>query len=196
MEIGAHTLHRPLYDLYRYSANLFDYITPSEFNPVFGSVAKKVVAISRGGGRHYFDKTVYLRFIPLALAIYGFRRWKKDNSKKHDFPVIVFSLSLFASILASLAPTVSLGFFEIPTPSYFIYKVLPMFRYYSRFGVLAILSISILAAYEFCYLQANLKKECLKKYVGYLLIAAIFIEFMIIPPFRVKDMSKVPEVYQ
>jgi len=194
MEVGAHTLHRAFYDLYHYSTSIFQYITPSIFNPIYGHLAQHIQAVTKSGG-HYFDETVFLGFIPIALAVYGFYRWKRDPTKKNNFVFWIFILSLFVAIYSSLPPTISLGFIKIPTTSYFLYKILPVFRYYSRFGVLAILSISVLAAIGFSYLQEGIKGNRYKNLFGYLIVGMIFVEFMVIPPFRTKDMTQVPEAY-
>ena len=186
---------RPESALYRYSAKPLEYLIPSEFNPVTGSVAKDLAERVHGGGRHYFDKTVFLGFLPLGLAAFGVMRWRRTRDREMEFPVVLFTVTGLAAVLFSLAPHVSLGVFEVPTGSALAYPVFPMFRYVSRFGLVAILSVAVLAAVGFRFLEGRLRTDAGKWLAAFGLSAVILAEHAIGPPYQVKDMTVVPPAY-
>lgn len=186
---------RPESALYRYSAKPLEYLIPSEFNPVTGSVAKDLAERVHDGGRHYFDKTVFLGFLPLGLAAFGVMRWRRTREREIEFPVVLFTVTGLAAVFFSLAPHVSLGVFEVPTGAALAYPVFPMFRYVSRFGLVAILSVAVLAAVGFRFLEGRLRTDAGKWLAAFGLGAVILAEHAIGPPYQVKDMTVVPPAY-
>lgn len=194
-EVAQQGFVRPESALYRYSTKPLEYLIPSEFNPVTGSVAKDLAERVHGGGRHYFDKTVYLGFLPLGLAAFGVMRWRRTRDREMEFPVVLFTVTGLAAVFFSLAPHVSLGVFEIPTGSALAYPVFPMFRYVSRFGLVAILSVAVLAAVGFRFLERRIGANGGKWLAAFGLSAVILAEHAIGPPYQVKDMTAVPAAY-
>ncbi len=186
---------RPESALYRYSARPLEYLMPSEFNPIAGRIAEKAVSRVHDGGRHYFDKTVYLGFLPLGLAAFGVIRWRRTRDRDVEFPIILFTVTGLAAVFFSLAPHVSLGVFEVPTGSALAYQVFPMFRYVSRFGLVAILSVAVLAAVGFRFLEGRIRSDAGKWLAAFGLGAVILVEHAIGPPYQVKDMTVVPGAY-
>ena len=75
------------------------------------------------------------------------------------FYVKLFLFITFVGILFSMPPYWNFGIFKIYFPSFFMYKILPMFRAYARFGILVMLSISVLAGIGFMRLVSTKKNK-------------------------------------
>lgn len=105
---------------------------------------------------------------------------------------------IFLAILAwffSQPPWWKIGQVKIYMPSFFMYKVLPMFRAYCRFGIVVILAVAVLAGFGLKIILEKFKKRMLKITVAFLFYGLVLFEFWNYPPFKVIDLSKVPQVY-
>lgn len=161
----------PIKDLFKYSAHWYDYFVPSEFHPIFGKWVQ-------GLGRHYFERSLYLGYLPIVLGLWAM-------VKKKDSTVRFFGVTAVLFFVFSLPPVL----FKIPNFSFFAYKLFPMFRVYARMGFLVIFSVAVLAGY-------GLAEMRLRRYAVCLFIAVILFEYLNFPPFHNVELSKVPYVYQ
>jgi len=191
----------PLKDLYRYSARVSDYFAPSEYHPIFGKVDFWFMKPYTEASRHWAERTLYLGIIPLFLTAYGVAGWWKRKKremtgKKEDFiiPFFIFSASL--AFIFSLAPTIEVFGSPIPMPSFFMYKIAPMFRCVCRFGAVVILCVSVLAGFGIKELLRRLQSKAKQMAVTCFVVCFIVFEFIVIPPFRNVDLSKTPSVYE
>ena len=141
--------------LFAQSARPLSYLLPASTHPFFGPLTKKMFG-SIFYGRGSIEQTLYLGWIPLILAYAAFRRWKYKRSyvnqypdylsSKDNFYIGFFIFSAWLAFFFSMPPYVDLGIFKFYFPSFFIYKILPMFRAYARFGMIVMFCVSILAA--------------------------------------------------
>jgi hypothetical protein len=101
----------------------------------------------------------------------------------------------FVTWFFSQPPWWKLGPLKIYMPSFFMYKLMPMFRAYSRFGIVLMLAIAVLAGYGLKYLLERFKSAHTKFLVAVLFCGLILFEFWNYPPYKVVDVSRVPAVY-
>jgi hypothetical protein len=175
-------LSQPIGDLFKYSAHWYDYFLPSEFHPFFGFLAAKL-------NRHYFERSLYLGFVPLLLAVWGcIKGWSNNNIRFIAITGIVF-------FIITLSPVFNVFGLKIPNLSYFLFKILPMFRVYARIGIFVILSVAVLAGYGLKTILDSLKGRWTRGCVVFLCSGIVIFEFINFPPFHNIDLSKTPEVY-
>lgn len=108
------------------------------------------------------------------------------------------SFFLFAGIVAlifSYSPYTEIGNFRIFFPSYFMYKVLPMFRVYARFGILVMLSISVLAGIGLAHILEKITSPGKRGFFFILILLLVFVEFAPTLPTAAIETSP-PPVYQ
>lgn len=189
---------RPYVHFFKYAARLWDYVLPSEFHPLWGEASPAVYRFLTGeGGRHYFDATLFLGLVPLALSVYAFRQWRAGGREpRRDLAMLVLVLGLFTAIFFSLPPLISLGLFELPTPPYIFSAIAPMFRVSARFGVVAILAVSALAAIGLSELLGQLASARQRSVVGGLAALLVLAEFTPVPPGHTRDVTQIREVYR
>ncbi|MDD5745694.1 MAG: DUF3108 domain-containing protein [Candidatus Omnitrophica bacterium] len=195
-------LVRSFGQLFADAARPLNYILPAVYNPLLGWITKPFVGTIFYGDNSGGEQSLYLGIVPLTLAFIGYKRWKKKKlagttTPEQDFVVSFFVFCFFAFIIISMSPYWgNPGGFFIPFPSYFLYKIFPMFRNYARFGVLVMLSVCVLAGgglKDILEDSADRKKRALKVA---LVFGLVLLEFLNIPPFHVTDVSTSPEVYQ
>jgi hypothetical protein len=202
---GAMEYARSFDYLIAQSARPASYLLPASTHPVFGGFTKKMFG-SIFYGRGSIEQTLYLGWMPLILAYCAFRQWRQKRIRANQYPeyrsstenfyIGFFLFSAATAFLCSLPPYADLGVFKIYFPSFFLYKVLPMFRAYARMGVLVSLCVAVLAGYGLKSILEKFRTQRGKMLFTTFIGLAILFEFTNIPPTRVTDISRVPEVYQ
>lgn len=202
---------RPFSDLLIFSARPLDYLIPSKYNPFLGRFIPDF-GISIWRGHRYIEHTLFLGYVPLILAGIALgNNWKRRKAivQRERFPISFFAFAVLAGVLISAPPFLPLGHFSIDAisrevickyklffPSYFLYKIAPMFRCYARFGIIVMFSVSVLAGFGLKFILEKIKSRQKKIGLFILLCSLLFIEFADFPAFRITDISKPPAVYQ
>ncbi len=193
---------RPAIDLRIYAARPWEYVLPPVDNPILGKHLKSFT-LSHLHGSNTIEQALYLGLIPLALtgwAVAYRRRINIENGLSHlqirQFVVPFFAFLAVASVLISAPAFISLGESKVVFPSYFLYKIAPMFRCYSRFGLLVLLSVSVLAAVGFADLEDLIGSRRRRVYLLSVVTLLLLIEFANFPPSQVVDVGKTPNVYR
>ncbi|MBA7669060.1 hypothetical protein ES703_77187 [subsurface metagenome] len=109
------------------------------------------------------------------------------------------SFFLFAGIVAlifSHSPYTEIGNFRILFPSYFIYKVFPMFRCYARFGIVVMLCVSVLAGIGLASILKKMKSAKRRRVFLSIVLLLIFIEFAPTLPAPMVNAVNPPPVYE
>lgn len=180
----------PLQDLFRYSANITDYIRPSEYHPVFGKVNFWFIKPYKDASRYWSEKTVFLGYVPMIFSFYFIFNWFRRKRKLlKEVNIYILFFSTIAAFVISLSP--KLG--SIPMPSFFLYKIFPMFRSYARFGILVILGTAVFAGLGYLEMLERYQRKAL---FTLMVVGLVLFEFMVIPPFRNVDYSKNPPEYE
>ena len=196
---------KPFEDLFVQSARPLSYILPATVHPVFGKFTEKFIGSSLYG-KSFTEHTLYLGWIPLALVFVALRRWRKMRKvgtvpfgdspyHKENFYIGFFILLAIAAWLFSQPPWWNLLGFKLYTPSFFIYKALPMFRAYCRFGIVVMLAVAVLAGFGLKFILERFKSQRTKVALTCLFSGLVLFEFWNWPPYKVIDVSKVPAVY-
>jgi hypothetical protein len=150
-----------------YSADLLSFITPYELHPVLGSFSETIAQKFSGNPA---ERTNYLGFVGLILAIVALVDWwltrrKKAKAATSDTPLLSpagpgfwLVCAVFFALLA-LGPKLTIGgrdFFTVfklgVLLPYAVFYYLPFFsimRTPTRFDLLVILALAILAAFGF-----------------------------------------------
>lgn len=196
--------HRSFDDLFNQSARPLSYFLPATVHPFFGKFTEQFIG-STLYGLSFTEHTLYLGWVPLILAFYAFRRWRKTRKNRkqasartasaEDFYIGFFIFLAIAAWLFSQPPWWQIGIFKIYMPSFFMYKILPMYRAYCRFGIVLMLAVAVLAGFGLKFLLEKFKNQKVKFAVTILCCGLVLFEFWNWPPYKVIDVSKVPEVY-
>ncbi len=203
---GAFGYIRPFEALFAQSARPLSYLMPASTHPVFGKFTEQFMG-SSFYGTSFTEHTLYLGWVPLCLAFLAFKKWRLRRKElrvtSYELPVtekenFYIGFFLFLAVVAwlfSQPPWWQIGPIKIPMPSLLMYKVLPMFRAYCRFAVLVMLAVAILAGAGLRAIFDKLKSQNVKITVTILFCGLVLFEFWNYPPFKVIDVSKVPDIY-
>ncbi|MFH1905637.1 MAG: YfhO family protein [bacterium] len=198
---------RPLEGLRFSSARPKDFLLPPRTNPILKNISKPFMSPDFGS---MIDHTLYLGYTPLILSIIAVCFWRRrKNSKlktqnsKLSFVVPFFVVVFFAFGIMSSPPWIPIGAlklnsapFKLPMPSYFLHKLFPMFRYYSRMVVVMMISLSVLSGIGIKFLLEKFKIKNLKLKIIFagVIFVLIGVEYINIPPFHYFD-STPPKLY-
>lgn len=179
---------RPFDYLFSQSARPLSYFLPASVHPIFGRFTEQFVGTSLYGGS-FTEHVLYLGWTPLALAFIAFKK------RRGNFYIGFFLLLTVAAWIFSQPPWWSIFGFKIYMPSFFMYKIIPMFRAYCRFGIVLMLAVAVLAGFGLKFILGKFKSQKTKIAVTVLFSALVLFEFWNYPPFKVIDLSRVPQVY-
>lgn len=76
-----------------------------------------------------------------------------------------------------------------------MYKALPMFRAYCRFGIVLMLAVAVLAGWGLRFILDRFKTQKTKIAVTALFSGLVLFEFWNYPPYKIIDLSRAPEAY-
>ena len=197
---SAHNAYlRPFEDLFPQSARSLSYFLPSTEHPLFGHFTKNFIGTSFYG-ISLTEHNLYLGIIALILVFVGWRFYRRNKDtcaviKSEGFAVNFFLALAVVAWLFSQPPWWNVCRLKIYMPSFFMYKLMPMFRAYCRFGILLVLAVSILAGFGVKYLIVGLSSPRPKRAVFGLLCLLVIFDFWNNPLTHVMDLSKCPKVY-
>ncbi len=203
--ISAWSLYRPFEDLFSQSARPLSYFLPSPEHPILGWIAKGLIGTDMYG-MSFTEHALYLGWVPLVLAFVAFRRWRRNRKSpghqvtrspesNENFYIGFFVFLAVVAWLFSQPPWWDIFGFKIYMPSFFMYKILPMFRAYCRFGIVVMLAVAVLAGFGLKFILERFKSRKTKAFVTALFCGLVLFEFWNWPPYKVIDLSKVPAVY-
>lgn len=190
---------RPLLDVVSLSARPWDYLIPSQDNPVFGTLSVNFYKWILRQGKDFkvisgpvHERTIFLGFTSIFLTLAGivFLIFKKGFRRKYGKLLVTLIAVSSILILISFPPYIFIkGKFTIYLPSYFLYLAAPMFRTYSRIGIFVLMFTILSSTIVLKYLFKNLSRVKLTSY--FLLLSSFSIlEFANIPPSKVIDLKE------
>lgn len=120
----------------------------------------------------------------------------KDQGSRIQKAVSFFLFAGLVALIFSFPPLLDFGPLRILFPPYFMYKLLPMFRVSTRFGILVMLSVSVLSGIGLAHLVR--KNKTLKRQVGLFVVVflLVLIEFVPTLPAPMIDAVNLPPVYE
>jgi hypothetical protein len=175
----------PLSELIVYSARPLEYLVPPISNPLFRKYTEPFINANVHGS-NVGEQTLFLGYGPILLALAGIAyTWRKRktaaNGKQQQLTVGFFSFAALAALIFSAPPYANVGPIKLYFPSYFLYGFLPMFRCYSRWGVVVAMCITVLAAVGLDYLLKSLSSSRTKGLLVSAIILVLSIEFAFSP---------------
>lgn len=194
---GYGLTQRPFADLFTQSAKPLSYLLPAIQHPVFGRFTERFIG-SPLYGVSYTEHALYLGWTAIILAFVAVRR-RTDSAgirEKSNFYIGFFMWLAVIAWLFSQPPYFTFPHFKIYMPSFVMYKILPMFRAYCRFGLLVMFAVSVLAGYGLQAVLARCTKGVARAILTCIIIALALFEFLNFPPFRVINLKAYPPVYQ
>ncbi len=192
---GISAYRRPFEDLFAQSARPLSYFLPSAMHPVFGWLTERFIGTGLYG-LSFTEHTLYLGLVPLFMAVLALKR--RNNKKYFSFQEMFFiKYFLILAIVAwlfSQPPWWNLFGLKLYMPSYLMYKILPVYRAYCRFGIVVIFAVAALAGFGLKSITVN-KGKIKKLFIICLASLAVLFEFWNWPPYKVIDVSRFPTAY-
>lgn len=202
---------------YIYSARPWDYILPHAEARFFGGLTRSFIE-SHLHGSFLVENSLFLGFIPMLLAVLGLAavsfmkpgsggtaaRGVPPDGPGHPNPItsdtkrLMFSFATCGAFafLLSMPPTAKVLGVKLYFPSYLVFKVLPQFRAFARFGLVVMLCVTVLAGYGIALLASSLSSSVRRTAVVLLLTALVLLEFAVVPPFRSLDTRSTTDYYR
>jgi hypothetical protein len=186
---------RDFRELNIYSSRPWEFLIPSIDHPVLGRLFYDFVRTHLHGS-NVPEQTLYLGMVPVGLLLAGIVhvvRRKLDAGYRSYF--LFFAFGALWVYFLSLPPLISLGGVNVPTMSFFAYKVAPMFRVYARFGILVNLFVACAAAVVLAHLYQRMKRARYYAMLAILLPLLMF-EYWSVPPGYALAVDQPPKVYR
>ena len=173
-------------ELVTYAARTKEYLLPWHLNPLIPSSLRAYEEANRHGSS-FAEMSLTIGYTVIALSIAGLLAFRRTYAA---WLCVVIAVAGF--VMSQPPEHVILGI-TIPMPSHFLFPVLPIFRVYSRFGILVLLGAALLAGFGFMALDAKLAAS--RRWLlalPFLLVAA---EFNGVPPSHVLELLPAPAEY-
>jgi hypothetical protein len=191
------------------------YLVPSVLNPVFGSTSK----LFKHNRFPDFGNAIYLGWILILLGgvyvVLGGKRRRKtapeeeagedddagevqpatSSRRQLTATVVGLTTAMVVAFVLSLKPYWTIGSFRIPLPSRLM-ELVPWFRWYSRWGVVVFLCLVIIASLGLMRLIGRLRHRSLRFLVPLILVVLLFLELILVPPFRQYSFADTPAVFK
>jgi hypothetical protein len=169
-----------------FSADLLGLIIPTMLHPLLGYIVYETNITNFDKGQH-----IYLGVVFLGLAGAALGSWRQPRLKFWFGAAVVFGLLALGPVITANGHSTG-----IPGP-FLVFQQLPVFkanRYPSRYGVMLVLSLSIIAAFGLAWLGQRISSAKLKNsLLG--VVAALFLFEHLGVPLPQSDM-RIPAQYQ
>ena len=153
---------------------------------------------------------LFLGYTGLLLSVYAIRYlWRSRRRQEHvnetRFGVSFFAILTLVALWFSMPPWIPVGSlfskwlpswaenWIIPAPVWYFFRLLPMFRAVVRFGVLVLLSISMLSAVGFGQILKRVESSRLQLALTAVVSTLVLFEFASFPPHT--QLYPAPDVY-
>jgi hypothetical protein len=100
------------------------------------------------------------------------------------------------AFIFSMPPTAKVFGVKLYMPSHILFKVVPQFRAYARFGIIVMMCVAVLAGYGTALLAHKVRSRKYRALLLALLMAMVLLEFTIVPPFRSLDTAKITDYFR
>jgi len=155
---------RDIRDVFRFAARLRDYVVPSPPFTLFGEPFANWVFV-RIHNSYHSEQSLFLGFTLLTLAVIGIilalrsiwavRKQASARDRANILGVgidraptiLSFGITGLLCLVISFPPVIDLCGTAIKMPSYYLYILAPMFRFYSRMAILVQLCVIAVASY-------------------------------------------------
>lgn len=202
-QVGAagNVMQRDIQDLLSLSTRPWDFLIPAPDHFIFGKYTDSVYSWIRSKSMDFKtisaylpERVLYLGWMPVLLLLVGLAAglkgvWGVRGKRITAFFVI---LALLAFML-SLPPFIYLKTHKIYFPTYLLYKYLPMFRVYTRMGIIVQLAVSVLATFGVLSVFKKFPKIPVVTFVTFAILITL-LEFQGTPFKHTTDLSKLEKL--
>ncbi len=165
----------------QYSANIDDFLIPSPLHPIWGGSVLKRLSVLK---EDWTENLLYLGVVPLLLALFAFvRRGKEAKVRAFGFVGLVSFVLALGTTLHILGKRVLIGRFPIPLPVLPLFLVFPVFgsmRVWTRFGVMTIFAVAVLAGFGLAELLTRFKDKR-GAFLSVALLILVLFDFLAVP---------------
>jgi len=189
-------LHRDIQDLLSLSIRPWDFLIPAPDHFLFGKYTSQIYAWIRSQSMDFKtisaylpEKVLYVGWVGLILGCIAMIKFLKTNKYAPFFVTLAAG-----AFLLGLPPFIYIKTHQIFFPSYFLYKFFPMFRVYTRVGVLAQLAVGVLAGLGMSFFLSKFKSSFSRVSVAALVAFIILFEFQGKPAQNSTDVSNLEKV--
>lgn len=107
-----------------------------------------------------------------------------------------FAVSGAVAFIFSMPPTARILGVNVYFPSYLIYKLVPQYRAYARFGLMVLFAVAVLAGFAVDALSRKFRPGWRRTAFLAALCALVLVEFSVVPPFRALDTNATTDYYR
>lgn len=136
------------------SADLLAFILPSEMHPLWGGWAESIAA---NFSSTLSERLIFAGFVPLALALFAVvHAWRVVAVKFWTFVTAAFFILALGPYLHIGGKIATIGGWAIPLPYLLLYYIVPFIRLtrsLSRYDLMVMLGLGVLAAIGLAYLS-------------------------------------------
>lgn len=133
-------LQRTMFEIRAYSARPWEYVLPWHSNPFVPSSVKAFEA-QHLHGSNPTENSLFLGYTVLLLAVIGLLATRRGRR----MPVVLGAATLLIGAVFASPPSEHLGGLTMYFPSDVLGQLLPVFRVYSRFGMIVMLGAALIA---------------------------------------------------
>ena len=175
----------PRSELFAWSARWWSYLVPPSDHPIWGSAVREFWNRREVAPALLEHQQVSLGLSLVLLSLVPlWAWWRADRETASSRVAPALSVLAMAALLCSLSPERTIGSFTFVRPSSALYALAPMFRAYSRFGVVVGLMTALLAGAGAAMLWRRNRRG--RAAAGVLLVFAA-LEYAPFPPWRSRD---------
>ena len=135
--------HSPA-EILAYSARVWEYVVPTAEHPIVGDSAGEYRA-SRQHGSNVSENSLYLGVTVLLLALVGFVASVRRPGPQRRIAVAAAAMAV-AGFAFSAPPQVTILGVELSTPTHYLSDITTTWRVFSRFAMVVMLGVVMLAA--------------------------------------------------
>lgn len=187
-------------ELKAFSARGFAYLTPPPNNVLLGDLNRTKYDEAFAQGTNMTELSIYLGLSVVALAAIGVvasrvsRRLNPNVKRWASFWILLTLVGIYWSF----APTITLFGLEVSTPGAALFEKLPLLRVYSRFALLVLIPVTVLASIGVAWLAARIHDLRRRWILAGVLGVVIVCDLLALPKNRIiaVDLEAAPAVYQ
>jgi hypothetical protein len=140
------TAQSSIFDIFAQTARPLNYIVPSGHNLVTGGLTDDFLL--RRGWLNNAEKSLYVGISVMLLALVGgIALLLRRLDRRASLTVLTMSAAALVALAFSAPPKVGVGGFVVELPSYYVWSLQPSWRIYSRFVIIVMLGLCIVAAF-------------------------------------------------
>lgn len=202
---GSTTHITELWEVESLTTSFWNYLLPAPDNLILGGVAEDFI-YTKTEGRYPVNITDYLGYVAIALGVLGVIGWWRRRKFIEDdevnarlgWGVPFLMLAFFTAIIISAHPSMKVFGSNILMPSYYLHEIAPMFRAFARFGIIAMLALSVLAGLGVKRILDMIRNKSTQVIIVAVLTVMMLVEFINVPPSKASYVGDraTPAVYQ